>query len=175
MDLLQSVIIILLVCYIAYLYVGGNRKNKNAEPAVPEEPKKEQNYPYMHKNLLTKTEYTFFRVMKDFCKENDLLFCPKVRMEDFLYVTDKKNHSKYRGYIKSRHVDFMLCDSNLHILCGIELDDRSHDSAKAKQVDEFKNRVFEQIKIPLFRVKTSADYREELDKIYKELKVKKGE
>ncbi|MDE7211838.1 MAG: DUF2726 domain-containing protein, partial [Lachnospiraceae bacterium] len=33
---------------------------------------------------------------------------------------------KYRGYIKSRHVDFLICDSALHILAALELNDPSH-------------------------------------------------
>lgn len=92
--------------------------------------------------LLTKTEYGFWKCLKQKCDEKGFIICPKVRMEDFLSVTvkDKKQLMKYRGYIKSRHIDFMICDSALHILAGLELDDRSHNSANAQKTDLFKTR-----------------------------------
>lgn len=110
-------------------------------------------YPYKKKMLLTKTEYAFYNILKMKCDKNNILICPKIRMEDFLEVTDKQNKLKYRGYIKSRHIDFMLCDSKLHLLAGIELDDKSHNEKEAAAIDHFKDRVFQTINIPLFRVK----------------------
>lgn len=110
-------------------------------------------YPYKKKMLLTKTEYAFYNILKMKCDKNNILICPKIRMEDFLEVTDKQNKLKYRGYIKSRHIDFMLCDSKLHLLAGIELDDKSHNEKEAAAIDHFKDKVFQTINIPLFRVK----------------------
>jgi len=110
-------------------------------------------YPYKKKMLLTKTEYAFYNILKMKCDKKNVLICPKIRMEDFLEVTDKQNKLKYRGYIKSRHIDFMLCDSKLNLLAGIELDDKSHNEKEAAAIDHFKNRVFQTINMPLFRVK----------------------
>ena len=171
MDIILFIIILALIAYIAYSYF-----TRKSDSDVPSEPKAtEQAYPYERKNLLSKTEYTFFRVLSDFCTKNNLIFCPKVRMEDFLSVTDKQNYTKYRGYIKSRHIDFLLCDRSLHVLCGIELDDKSHDTAKAQKNDNFKNKVFEQIKLPLFRIRTTSNYQTELEKIYSIIVPKKQE
>lgn len=63
-------------------------------------------YPYKKKMLLTKTEYAFYNILKIKCDKNNVLICPKIRMEDFLEVTDKQNKLKYRGYIKSRHIHY---------------------------------------------------------------------
>ena len=118
--------------------------------------------PYEKKMLLTKTEYGFWKCLKQKCDE-------KVRMEDFLSVTvkDKKQLMKYRGYIKSRHIDFMICDSALHILAGLELDDRSHNSANAQKTDLFKNQVFTVIGLPLFRVIIGGEsYETQLTRIF---------
>lgn len=124
-------------------------------------------YPYKRKMLLTKTEYAFYNILKMKCDKNNLLICPKVRMEDFLEVTDKQNKLKYRGYIKSRHIDFMLCDSRLNLLAGIELDDKSHNEKEATAIDHFKNRVFQAINMPLFRVKVmqAEQYSNQIDNI----------
>lgn len=125
--------------------------------------------PYEKKMLLTKTEYGFWKCLKQKCDEKGFIICPKVRMEDFLSVTvkDKKQLMKYRGYIKSRHIDFMICDSALHILAGLELDDRSHNSANAQKTDLFKNQVFTVIGLPLFRVIIGGEsYETQLNRIF---------
>lgn len=125
--------------------------------------------PYEKKMLLTKTEYGFWKCLKQKCDEKGFIICPKVRMEDFLSVTvkDKKQLMKYRGYIKSRHIDFMICDSALHILAGLELDDRSHNSANAQKTDLFKNQVFTVIGLPLFRVIIGGEsYEAQLTRIF---------
>lgn len=126
-------------------------------------------YPYEQKHLLTKTEYNFYKILYDYAIENDLLICPKVRMEDFLRVTDKNNYAKFRGYIKSRHIDFLICDSSLRLLCGLELDDSSHNNKDVQVIDNFKDNVFKAIHLPLFRIKTSSNYEAEIEKIIKKI------
>lgn len=133
----------------------------------------QKEYPYVKKMLLTKTEYAFYKVLKIKCDQNNMLICPKVRMEDFLIVTDKKNTLKYRGYIRSRHIDFMICDSKLYLLAGIELDDNSHYNKKTMEIDEFKNKVFQTIKLPLFRIRVSQGmYEKQIDEIINSIKQK---
>lgn len=120
-------------------------------------------YPYKKKMLLTNTEYSFFKALAQKCG-TQYRICPKVRMEDFISVTNKRERMRYRGYIKSRHVDFLLCDNDLHILAGIELDDRSHNQKDAKRTDAFKDNVFAQIGVPLFRIKAGkGNYEKEID------------
>ena len=116
------------------------------------------NFPYKAKLLLTKSEYTFFKTLQKILDNDKYIICPNVRLEDFIDVTDKQEIFKYRGYIKSRHVDFLICDNNLHILFAIELDDKTHNSEKAKNTDEFKNKLFEKIGIKLYRIKTEDNY-----------------
>lgn len=109
-------------------------------------------YPYKKKNVLTPTEYQFYTVLKQKCDANNLVVCPKVRLEDFIDVTTKDQRMKYRGYIKSRHVDFILCDSNMNIIAGIEVDDSSHNTVERRKIDDFKTHLFRKINIPLHRV-----------------------
>lgn len=130
----------------------------------------EKNYPYEKKMLLTAVEYRFYRTLKEWCDHYHLLICPKVRMEDFLCVTDRRNVNRYRGYIKSRHIDFLLCDRDLHILAGLELDDASHNTAAAAKTDALKNNIFKKIGIPLYRIPAEpAQYRKRIEKMLKDL------
>ena len=61
--------------------------------------------------------------------------------------------------ILGKHVDFLLCnkDSLLPILC-IELDDKSHELPDHQDRDNFKNKLFELVGLPLLRVKLQKGY-----------------
>lgn len=133
--------------------------------------RREQNYyPYEKKYLLSAAEYKFYKILKEKCDEADLLICPKVRMEDFLTVTDMQNRAKYRGRIKSRHIDFVICNEDLYMLAGLELDDSSHNSAAAQEADRFKDNVFQTIGLPLYRIATEPRcYAERIDEMIDEL------
>ena len=126
-------------------------------------------FPYKKKYLLTKTEYKFYKELQAECDKRGIIICPKVRLEDFINVTCDKERGKYRGYIKSRHVDFILCDRNLNIILAIELDDYSHESKQARKTDRFKDRLFRQIGVPLHRVKVAANYSKPINNILNKL------
>lgn len=129
-----------------------------------------ETYPYEKKMLLTRTEYKFYLALKKKCDDRNLLICPKVRMEDFLSVTDKQNLFKYRGYIKSRHIDFLICNSKLYLLAGLELDDPSHQRERAKQIDDFKDNVFKAIGLPLYRIEAlDENYGKQIDHMLRDL------
>lgn len=181
LDYTAKIISVALIPLIIFFIVKAIRKNNKKQQKIydytipeqsiiPENEKYPDYLPYEKKMLLSKAEYVFYNILKKKCDENNLIICPKVRMEDFLNVTDKKNTLKYRGYIRSRHIDFMICNSKLFLLAGIELDDNSHQNNKVAQVDEFKNKVFEIIKLPLFRIRMSQGmYESQIDNIIKTL------
>lgn len=125
------------------------------------------NLPYKYRPLLTETEFQFYRYLRAVCGPYNVLVCPKVRLEDIIQITTNNQHiiNQYRGYIKSRHIDFMLCDINMKVICGIELDDPSHWNKKAYYADSLKNAIYNTIGIKLFRVKTQEDYRTRVKEI----------
>lgn len=43
-------------------------------------------------------------------------------------------------------------------MCCIELDDYTHNRENVKKLDNFKNELFKQVNIPLYRVKVSNIY-----------------
>ena len=125
---------------------------------------------YKPSYILTRNEYSFYQKL---VKElgGDYLLCPKVRLEDVIGVSNtvinEKQRQMYRGYVKSRHVDFIVCDKKLHVLCGIELDDSSHFSEDAKRSDAIKNEIFSCAGVKLLR---GYNNDEDLKKIVREVK-----
>lgn len=159
---------------VVLLYMIISIINKEHTYAQKEEVIDEKNLlmPYKRKFLLTKTEYLFYKELKVQCDQNNLLICPKVRLEDIVEVTDKDNLYKYRGYVKSRHIDFLICNDKLHMLGAIELDDKSHNRKSAQKTDEFKDNLFRTIDMPLFRIKVeSINYNEKINQIIRSLNI----
>ena len=134
---------------VNYFY-NSQTQRKKYKFNVPTEKK----YPYTKRNLLTKTEYYFYFVLAEAFP--GYVICPKVRLEDFVQVTTHNERGKWRGFIKSRHVDFLICDSKMNIRLGVELDDKPHDLKEPTKIDTFKDNLFKQIGIPLLRVKTGT-------------------
>ncbi len=153
--ILMEVLILAVVIYIAIKIkkCGESSKVKESKGQETKDDSIEK-YPYKKIKLLTGSEYAFYMKLKFKCDKYNMLICPKVRLEDFIDVTYGWS-IKYRLRIRSRHVDFLICDSKLNILCGIELDGESHESYKQQKIDKFKNNLFQVIKIPLHRVKVS--------------------
>lgn len=116
-------------------------------------------YPYKEVQLLTPNEHFFFQSVKEIFKANGLFLCPKVRMEDFIW-TDWETYNltwqqeqAARNRIKSRHIDFLICDEDMRIQGGIELDDSSHYDENAQKKDNFKDNVYQKTGFRCFRVK----------------------
>ena len=101
MDLITIIIIAILFLAVVYLYADKNKKTDQI-------PEKFKNFPYEKKYLLTKTEYAFYHELRKKCDEKGFLVFPKIRLEDYIKVNTKENALKYRGYIKSRHIDFSI-------------------------------------------------------------------
>lgn len=172
MNIIYISIIAIILLIIDILLTLSNKKqlSKKKENQSETEYKPWITYPYSKKMLLTKTEYNFYKILKEQCDKQNFLICPKVRMEDFLKVTDSKNHLKYRGYVKSRHIDFLICDNKLYILAGLELDDPTHNTEKAKKTDDFKDKVFKAIELPLYRIRVAEDYNIQINQMLENLK-----
>lgn len=146
-----------------------HKEKTDSKEKTTQDSTQDLNGKYQINPLLTKTEYQFYTILKNRCDKMNYLICPKVRLEDFIKVTAQEK-MKYRGYIKSRHIDFLICNSWLRIIAAIELDDPSHNNEKAKNTDTFKNKLFETIHLPLYRIKTTDYYLQKIDEILKQIK-----
>lgn len=80
-------------------------------------------------------------------------------MEDFIWTDWEKYNLNWsqeqqaRNHIKSRHIDFLLCDENMNVQGGIELDDDTHNNQNTYKNDEFKNCVYQKTGFRCFRIR----------------------
>jgi len=111
--------------------------------------------------LFTPAERSFFGVLNQ-AVNNDVLVFGKVRVADV--ITPRKGGVKgawQRAFnkISAKHFDFALCNKNdLSLVCGIELDDKSHNTAKQKSRDAFLESACKSADFPLIRFPAKSTY-----------------
>lgn len=110
----------------------------------------------------------FYRELKKITDKNNWAIFPQVNLERIIQVKD--NNFADRNRIKSRSIDYTIVNNeNCKIICCIELDDYTHNTNKAKIIDNFKDEIFKQCNLPLHRIKVSNFYDiNEIETILKE-------
>ncbi len=106
------------------------------------------------------TEKDFFGVLKDVASDLNMELFAKVRWADILYCNNRGNRW-WSGWakIKSKHVDFLLCDKeSLSPKIVIELDDSSHLEKRRVARDNFQTEILEQVGIGLIRIRPQNNY-----------------
>ena len=137
--------------------ISKHKKKKNNNTTEASEPINIKES-YKSKYILTANEYKFYKVLKAITADKNLIICPKIGLKDLFEVTNKNNYMSAFGKIAQKHVDFTICDSSLHVLGAIELDDISHK--EREESDRFKNELFKSAGIKLIRIKAYPDYTE---------------
>ncbi|MFS1539759.1 MAG: DUF2726 domain-containing protein [Candidatus Phlomobacter fragariae] len=136
-----SVLIMLVIGILSFTLLIGN-KNKKVTSL---------NYALVP-SLMTKAELAFYQVLCD-AVDGKYLVMAKVRMADIIVVKKgTKNYMALFGKIKSKHIDYLLCESlTLKPVLAIELDDKSHQKNKRVERDKFVKEVFSQVSLPILR------------------------
>lgn len=144
-------LLIIIILVLGILYLEKMVDKKNSENNITENILNYKKRDY----IFTQTELKFYRELMKIANELDLVIFPKIRLADIFKHEEIKEFNK----IKSKHIDFLLCDkSNCRIRLAIELDDYMHQKEKAIKNDSFKNEIFEQTNLPLIRIKVNNTY-----------------
>lgn len=111
------------------------------------------------KSLLSQGERAAWVPIYLAVKRRYRLFC-KVRLLDIVECPPTKfNQPNWFKPIRGYHVDFLLCDpDSTEPLLVIELDDRSHQTARSKERDRHKDAVLKAAGIPILRVRAQQAY-----------------
>lgn len=111
-------------------------------------------FPYERRELLTPNEESFYQLLMPLAKKHGYLLLLKMRLADIVAIrSGTPDYMSYFNRIKAKHTDFVLMDpETLQVLCGIELDDPSHDRPERIARDEFVDAVYQAAGIPLLHV-----------------------
>lgn len=122
---------------------------------------KNDKYPYAKRDdFLSDAELSFYKVLDQVIGEQAII-CPKVSLNDVLFISsgDRSERQIYLNKISRKHVDFLICTNDkLKVLCGIELDDSSHQRADRIVRDEFVEKAFEAAGLKLIRFENKRMY-----------------
>src|SRR6056297_3915818 len=169
-------LIIIIIAYIAYklFIVIKSKKGKNNISKEKIDEQRDKDYPdYMpyqkKKFFLSKAENNFYKVLRAALKDTEYYISIKAKLIDFITVTKHPERQKFFNKIKSKHVDFLICNNDKYFnpILAIELDDKSHESGERKERDEFVDAVFRNAGLPIIHMKASNTYN--LNEIRKEI------
>lgn len=149
-------------CLLAVLSALGrfltpNRPANEGEDVVDAELGGELPY-RIRDDFLSPTETQFYIALVSAVGERAII-CPKVRLGDILYTTDRGQFWKHTNRVNQKHVDFLLCHpKTVTPWIAIELDDASHRREEQQERDQFKDDAFKAAGLPLVRVKARRNY-----------------
>ena len=154
-------IMIFVVDILFKVYTGSNKNENNLGEIIP----------YKRKYLLTKNEYYFYKRLKEIADKHNFCVLTKVRLADLVEVNHeaKKNEKlKYFSKIKSKHIDFILCNKeNLYPELLIELQDNSHNNKNRIERDNFIKKIAEKTNYKIIFVYGTNDLEKRItEKIY---------
>lgn len=147
MGWLSWILLIGLAAYLAYTKIKQQQQvGESAPQEIPKSTAQDFSKSYQKKYLLTRNEWYEYKKLQQYANDHDLQVCPKVRLLDI--IEPRKGESNYMallGKVQSKHIDFLICDKDLHVLGVIELDDNSHDQQNRKNRDAFVDQILQSV------------------------------
>lgn len=151
--LLIAVIIVLLAMLLTKKKTVVNQSAEQQEKAEVNTPLDLKNA-YQSKWLFSMNEKNAYKKLKPITDKLGLHLFAKVRLLDLL--EPQKGNPKYKTFfykVQAKHVDFVICTSNLVAKCIIELDDASHDEKKRQERDAFVDEILQNVGYTILHVR----------------------
>ena len=112
-------------------------------------------------SLFNPSERSFLGVL-DLALGSEYRVFGKVRLEDLVKVREGLSQSARlaaRNRVKSRHVDFVICNAADLKICGVvDLDDSNSGRSRRRERDSFVEDVLRTAQIPLVRIPARRSY-----------------
>lgn len=143
--------VILFIAYVVYKnFISG------VDNIISKQPLRQYTYS-RKKQFITNPEKEFYKILEEVAGDKYYIF-PQIHLSSlFKNETVGRYHKLAFQIINRRSVDYVLCDkTTLEPIYTVELDDSTHDTAKAIMRDKSVNRLFADSNLPLIRFK---DYR----------------
>jgi Protein of unknown function (DUF2726) len=114
--------------------------------------------PYFRKSfLLSKPEKYFYNILREVFGTYTIL--AKVRLADLVEANER--HPRWQANfnrIKSKHVDFVICDAWLCPLIAVELDGSSHKRIDRQQRDDLVDEILKGASLEIVHVPRAKRY-----------------
>jgi len=117
--------------------------------------------------VFDKREVMLFQELKKQMPDGYYIF-PKMRLADIMETTatGREFHGQFNR-ISKKHVDFLICNQNYKPVLAIELNGSSHQTARARKSDEFKQKTFEAIGLRLEVVQVGSNFASSVQEMIK--------
>lgn len=156
---------LLIILGLLYLFFRSRKRAQNGTttrtgatnisvPKIEKEPYKKKDY------FFTRAERSFYEVLRLVVRDMEVHVFAKVRMADLVYIPKgTKSWQTYWNRIRSKHVDFVICDkAKIQPLLVIELDDSSHAKESRVKRDQFVDQAYQDAGLPLLRFPVKQAY-----------------
>lgn len=166
---MEIIILLIFVLFVIFFtnkekpIINNQNKNKDIEEIIIiNSDNNETQKDIVNKNnvnikwLFTQYERQFYYYLRKEIQQDVNIFS-KIRLIDFIGIKNSLTYWEKNSIINKinrKHIDFVLLDNNWYIICWIELDWKSHYiDKKTIENDKFKNYLFDELWIKLFRYK----------------------
>ncbi len=160
MAILLGLLILFLVCALVLGRVVRfvSKLARHASPAISGKPPFAE-LPYAKKKyFFSAAERSFYEILRRLAPGHTVF--AKVRLADVVSVkTGTSSWQSHFNRIDRKHLDFILCDSDLAPVVAIELDDRSPDDEDRQSRDLFVDRFLASVPLPIVRVRAKHAYK----------------
>ena len=114
---------------------------------------------YKNNGFITNAELSFFKALEQAVGDRYYIF-PQVNLASIVKVNARgRDWWRYFGKISRKSIDFILAEkSSCMPVVAIELDDSSHFEFARQKRDNFINRVFEKINLPILHISCKSGY-----------------
>ena len=111
---------------------------------------------FRRKFLLSKPEKSFYNVLRDTFSAYTIL--AKVRLADLIEANVHPRWHTNFNRIRSKRVDFVICDAGLCPLVAVELDGSSPNSTDRQQDDHLMDRILKEASLEIVHVPRQKRY-----------------
>lgn len=121
----------------------------------------------LRSDFFNRSEFVFYQLLKKKLPEHFMIFS-KTRIEDFIRVKSgfaKKEAWWLRSRIKSRHVDFLICNEHGNPKLAIEIDGSSHNHPERQSRDIFIDTLYAEVGIEILHIRVGEDFEERVNTI----------
>lgn len=115
--------------------------------------------PYrLRDDFLSPAERSLFGVLGQVVGARGII-CPKVRLNDLIYVPNARQNRGQANRIDRKHVDFVICSpETMKPRVVVELDDTSHARRDRQDRDELVDSALQSAGLPIVRVTARRQY-----------------